>query len=555
MKQNIKSQLLESIGSIYEQSHKCKLDPKFFDKENNHLKVVSDYFKTSNSQSLFVAVIFTLNFKGSSANVKELTNYFDCNPVKILEFSEDLECLNSKGILATQKRSFKSNLLTSRTGLEINEKIKTAILKNEPMPNVEQEKIKDVIQLLEKIYKTVGDSEFDSQELYEAVKELILANRHFPFIKRVHDLDLEMTDACLFIYLTWKTIVGYDSIDIESTLDDIIDDSTEQLQYINTLISNENALMKLGLTELIEAEQVSDARLKLSTKSVEMLQELEVKILNGKKKKDNIIEPISIPTKELFFNDSEHKQISTLRTLFQEQPFMEIQNRLQSKGMPKGVAVLLHGSPGTGKTETVFQIAKETNRSIMKVDISESKSMWFGESEKIIKRIFTDYKSYAKKCKQIPILLFNEADGIISKRKVDSTSNVAQTENAMQNILLEELERFEGIFMATTNLADNLDSAFERRFLFKVAYAKPSVMVKAKIWNSKLPMFSLEECERLADRFDFSGGQIDNIVRKAEIHEVVHGIIVDFSNIEEFCSVELLSNTSGKRIGFVQSKG
>ena len=232
---------------------------------------------------------------------------------------------------------------------------------------------------------------------------------------------------------------------------------------------------------------------------------------------------------------------------------METQNRLQNKGLPKGITALLHGSPGTGKTETVFQVAKNTNREIVKVDISQSKSMWIGESEKIINRIFTDYKTYAKDCERMPILLFNEADAIISKRKENSTSNVSQTENAIQNIILEELENFDGIFFATTNLVKNLDSAFERRFLFKIEFQKPDISVKAKIWNSKLPSLSESECENLANRFDFSGGQIDNIVRKNEIHEIIHGISIDFNNIIDFCKTELLSKNNGVRIGFTKA--
>jgi SpoVK/Ycf46/Vps4 family AAA+-type ATPase len=128
-------------------------------------------------------------------------------------------------------------------------------------------------------------------------------------------------------------------------------------------------------------------------------------------------------------------------------------------------------------------LAIDTNREIMKVEISQSKSMWFGESEKIIKRIFTDYKAFAKESKQTPILLFNEADAILSKRNAAGSSNVAQTENAIQNILLEEFENFEGILIATTNLASNLDTAFERRFLYKVQFQKPSVNIRAKIWK------------------------------------------------------------------------
>ena len=148
-----------------------------------------------------------------------------------------------------------------------------------------------------------------------------------------------------------------------------------------------------------------------------------------------------------------------------------IQNGLKSKGMPTGICILLHGAPGTGKTESVYQIAKATNRQIVHVDISKTKSCWFGESEKKIEEIFTDYRNMCQKLKaygknDLPILLFNEADAILQKRTEFRGGGVEKTENAMQNILLENMEKFEGILIATTNLADNLDAAFERDVSF-----------------------------------------------------------------------------------------
>ena len=86
----------------------------------------------------------------------------------------------------------------------------------------------------------------------------------------------------------------------------------------------------------------------------------------------------------------------------------------------------------------------------MHVNISDCKTMWFGESERIVKKIFTDYKAYSKDTKTHPILFFNEADAIISKRKELRGSNVEQTENAIQNILLEELEKRDDGYLSGT---------------------------------------------------------------------------------------------------------
>ena len=97
---------------------------------------------------------------------------------------------------------------------------------------------------------------------------------------------------------------------------------------------------------------------------------------------------------------------------------------------------MFYGAPGTGKTESVLQIARESGRDIMQVDISSVRNKWYGETEKQIKKIFTDYKDLVKQSKKTPILLFNEADAILSVRSElgSDSSSVGKTENAIQNI-------------------------------------------------------------------------------------------------------------------------
>lgn len=148
--------------------------------------------------------------------------------------------------------------------------------------------------------------------------------------------------------------------------------------------------------------------------------------------------------------------------------------------------------------------------------------MWFGESQKLVKKIFDNYKLMQEKEKQWPILLFNEADGLIGKRSTHANSSVSNTENAIQNILLDELENFEGIFMATTNLVKNMDEAFERRFLYKVQFKKPKKENAAKIWHHKLSFLNEKECIELALQFEFSGGEMENIARKCVMYKILH---------------------------------
>ena len=150
----------------------------------------------------------------------------------------------------------------------------------------------------------------------------------------------------------------------------------------------------------------------------------------------------------------------------------------------------------------------------------------------------------------MPILLFNEADAIFSKRKDTNSSNVAQTENSMQNIILEEMEKLEGILIATTNLADNLDTAFERRFLFKIKFENPSVEVKRKIWKSKLKFLGENELTAFAENYNLSGGQIDNIVRKVMMDEVLTGMHPNIETLHELCKHEKIGHDYEQKIGF-----
>ena len=111
---------------------------------------------------------------------------------------------------------------------------------------------------------------------------------------------------------------------------------------------------------------------------------------------------------------------------------------------------------------------------------------------------------------------------------------------------MEELENFDGILIATTNLVNNLDSAFERRFLFKIRFQKPNHEIRARIWKSKLPSLGSEDCLALAEKYDFSGGQIDNAIRKSEIHEVIRGEKVKLADLIIFCEEEVLAGKMSK---------
>jgi len=228
-----------------------------------------------------------------------------------------------------------------------------------------------------------------------------------------------------------------------------------------------------------------------------------------------------------------------------------VRENLVKSGMRTGFACLFSGAPGTGKTETARQVARATGRGIVQVDIANTKSMWFGQSEKQIKEVFNRYRAAVKSSDVMPILLFNEADAVIGKRQALGTTRngPGQTENAIQNIILQEIENLDGILIATTNLTQNMDSAFERRFLYKIEFEKPTQEERKQIWRALIPDLSEEEVAALAGRFDFSGGQIENISRRRTVASVLHGASPDLDALMVFCEDES-SGEKVKRIGF-----
>ena len=255
--------------------------------------------------------------------------------------------------------------------------------------------------------------------------------------------------------------------------------------------------------------------------------------------------------KHLFYDDALGKEVGTLSHLLSEERYGGIKKALEEKGMRSGFTCLFYGDQGTGKTETVYQLARATGRDIIMADVSKLKSMWVGESEKNLKSLFSRYRRLVRESKVTPILLFNEADAIFGIRRSGAESAVDKMENSLQNIILQEMEDLKGIMIATTNLSENFDKAFERRFLYKVRFEKPSAKVKAQIWKSMMPELSYTDAQYLSGKFELSGGQIENIVRKKTIQSILQGKEPDIDEILRFCCEEERgSRSEHRRIGF-----
>ena len=179
-----------------------------------------------------------------------------------------------------------------------------------------------------------------------------------------------------------------------------------------------------------------------------------------------------------------------------------------------GLAFNFAGPPGTGKTICAEAIAHELGMKLLVVNYAEVESMWMGETPK---NIVAAFRSAAE---QRAVLFFDEADAIATRRSANALVPYDRESNTVVNVLLRELEAFNGVVIFATNLAANFDPAFERRIRTHVRFEMPGLDERERIWKvqihpSRTPLARDVDFRALAERFAISGGDIKNAVLKA----------------------------------------
>ena len=536
-----------AMACVFEALKKSKLKPKKSQKYETAMGRLKDLYKINNAQVWILSLVCERYVENDeSSSLCDLSDILDVPAMSIMSWKKDSEALVEKGFL--QKRHWNGEFVPVG---DFCDSIYTNV---EYIPPVKKEL--DEFEFLSRFaerYESRRRDELSASRIQEILMDYEYNNKNNPLVLRVKKEITKGFDRFILYDIANDVVSGGES-NLNETICDLYDGSA-RYAIAKNMMEESHMLFTKGLLEFEKKGNLSDATVTLSSKGKKLLLGDKAFLFEDSINEKNLIKNEAIKSKTLFYSKENQKEIDRLKNALQEDKLRGIQKRLRDDGLPVGVAVLLYGAPGTGKTESVMQIAKETGRSIVHVDISEAKSAWFGESEKRMKKIFTSYKNACeiaqKKGELMPILLFNEADALISKRKDSNAGNCAQTENAIQNIILEELESIQGIFIATTNLASNMDAAFERRFLFKIKFENPSTEAKTSIWMNKLGWLAQEDAAEFARDYDFSGGQIDNIVRKVAMNEVINGTRPDIAEIHEMCKNEKIENPDGaKRMGF-----
>lgn len=516
------------------------------------------------------AVLFTLILSIGKGDDVRLSVLFD---------STELSFIDSLTVKADLRALEEAMLIKNRTGdrYRIPQEVNDLLAKNKPYlkPDSSNLSTATILSRMSRYFKNLEMNEGNSVLYMHQIDEMILANPDTSIAKVANKYGIlkagskveyyfaggvnyapDYTDSMLPMerMLFYALCYRYDREDDDFVNWWDIDSYYEEsiIDYLRDKYRQEDLLLQI--IGVVEFANIDGVKTKDNFKIADSVKEeifADCGGLHGTAPMTGTILNQDIASKELFYDADVSRQVNTLSQLLSEERYGQIRSALTAKGMRSGFTCLFYGSPGTGKTETVYQLARSTGRDIVMVDVSKLKSCWVGESEKNFKSLFSRYRQLVKDSKVTPILLFNEADAIFGIRRSGAESAVDKMENSLQNILLQEMEDLQGILIATTNLTENLDKAFERRFLYKIKFNKPSASVKCQIWKSMIPELSETDASMLSSKFEFSGGQIENIVRKKEIQSILTGIDPDLNEILNYCSEEELGSKSCKKvIGF-----
>ena len=538
--------LLTAIEHIADKAKGSGLSSEFYRKANRYIKYVAEKMELTKEQSVMLA-LFVDNSDSTNISIGDLGRFLECRTTRLLRYMVDIDVLENRELVRCYRGSHRKSY---RVPTEVIEALK----QNEKYApkNYANLSCAELFCEIENILDFRQEEELTYETTVEKMNNLLDSNKHLLFVQKVLSYNFNDEDKMLLILFSHLFVNNNDNSIRFHDLDFLYDDKREWSIVRSKLNRGNHVLLIDKIVEYNNNDGLVDRESFRMTNDAKRELFVELHLPSMDEKSGDVIKSKDITPKKMFYGDKVECQIDELGNLLNDEQYNQIRTRMTDTGFRCGFTCLFYGAPGTGKTETVLQLARLTGRDILQVNISQIKSCWVGESEKNIKQVFDNYRSKVKNSQITPILLFNEADAIIGERMEGAKSAVNKMENSIQNIILQEMETLDGILIATTNLAQNMDKAFERRFLYKVKFEKPTIEARMNMWHEMIPKLNEDECRILATKYDFSGGQIENIARHYTIGNILHG---DAENMIEqlsaYCDAERLESSIGnRRVGF-----
>ena len=536
--------LLEAMEHIVALAKGSELSDEFYNKADEYICFVAEKLQLSKRQCVMLA-LFVDKSDNRSILASDIAEFLQCTTIQIIKCMNDVDELVCREYIIKRKDD---RQLSFRVPIDVIE----ALRNNEAFVVKAKTNlsVSELMMELETVFEMRKDKELSYEQTASKIQCLLEHNTHLAFSRKLREYDLNEEDQTLLV-LFCHLFANNDDDEIRFHDIEFLFRKNQWNRIKCMLNAKCHTLQYLQLIEYGNDNGLADRETFRLTRQAkrELLSELNLSSMSQACK--GMIKAKDIVAKQLFYEKDTQQQIAELEDLLDEKRYHQIHNRMKEAGFRCGFTCLFYGAPGVGKTETVLQLARKTGRNIIQVNVEQIKSMWVGESEKNIKALFDNYRNQVESQSLAPILLFNEADAVIGMHHKGVERATDKMENALQNIILQEMERIDGILIATTNLVQNFDKAFERRFLYKVKFTAPSIQTRRHIWQSIMPEISEETASWLASHYNLSGGQIENVARRYAINTILYGLPTEELPTLCKCSENESKETYGiSQIGF-----
>jgi len=511
---------------------------------------MKEYGLTEEEANIFMLVFSAIMANESEVAAEQIREEYKLSFSEYIDFLNVIESLREKGMVVFGE--IETTGINFKPDIAIDQNIfQKLVLGRDPLDACELDNSFSIVEYGANLLKQREKGYLSTAKLHQEIDMLL--SKVDKKLSAFHVIRQYTKEERAILFITAKDFLeGSKGFLQANDIAETIEEKPDRRMKLVTLILNGNlGIMKDKYVQMDDGFFLENPHLKLTKTGAEKLLNIRqfVKQKQIKPEFSRYIEHETLAT-ALHFSDSFQSELSRLKKAMNPNRFNKLIKALENSGYSKGFVLLFYGGAGTGKTASAYDIANKTHRDVLQVDIEKIRDKYVGESEKNLTQVFEEYEEAKKTLKQTPILLFNEADALLGRR-IGVASSVDQMNNSMQNILLQKLENFEGIFIATTNLIDNIDNAFSRRFLYKLEFPKPTADIRLKIWKAKLPGLKKSVYAAISHH-ELSGGQIELIAKQFVIRNFLEEENESHEVLQKMIEHELSYNSEVfKKMGFL----
>ena len=569
---DIAVKLCNSIELVYNSASELKsIKEEDYEAISEHLDEIANFFKIKEKLGVLLLSYFINRrlVKGKPyITLNELMNAFECKLVDSILINEQLENFRKAKILLSTKKAYgkKDEIEYSLSQTTLN-----SVLKGDADILLDKKEV-SFTAFLNLFHNVIYDNDLDDDDVSTELSSLMDEFEQLEEIKYLKGERLCPEELTILLFtVARQSIFGDTKVAMERIFRVAINDNFSRYYYQNDIIEKRSPLISNDLLEFAPDEFMNSLQITEKIfKALNLAEKKSTKQFTTGSDLVKLIMPDKIKFQEgMIYEDS--LNINFLDQLISEEGYIKAMKRLEEeKAEIKQIVGILYGLSGTGKSQTIRNLAAKYNRPILQVNLSQVKDAFVGNTEKNVEECFKIYKKAVKHFEYYkdidgvkvgpyatPLYFLDEIDSLLPQRSATGEgTSVGNMYSNMVGIFLTELERVNGIVLLASNLPGAIDTSFHRRINFKFEFGSFSKKNQVKTLELYFKDFAHEVLEEVASNGELTPGNIVNI-RKAYVLE---SIFKDFESendkkkvLTDLVSRELILQKSNRKpIGFIQ---